>query len=432
VTRHRPIPSDPERAISVEDLRLAARDYLPWFAFEFVDSGSEDELTLQRNHAAFGEVSLVPRALVDVAAVKLEVHLFGKQLAFPLAISPTGMNGLLRHEADLSLARAAKSAGIPMAVSTASNVPLETIAEKVGGRLWMQLYALKEAAAMNAILDRAQAAGYEAAILTVDTPVAGGREWDARNFVRPAVLTLRNQFEILAHPGWMANVLRRGLPRFPNIEAVLPADQRTGRAGRHYIAHNKSPSLTWDSVKRLREKWPRKLMLKGILAPADVAIAASVGVDAVILSNHGGRQLDASVSSFEMLPLCVAAAGRMPILLDGGVRRGSDIVKAVALGAAAVMVGRPALYGVAAWGEAGVKRAIEIFRSETERTMALIGCAAMGKLDRSFTTFATDGAQAEKQPSAGIPRRSKRGKRKGDPVESLAAAPLPGDAGSQR
>ncbi|MCC7426903.1 MAG: alpha-hydroxy-acid oxidizing protein [Alphaproteobacteria bacterium] len=372
MSRRRPTRVD--LALDIADLRNAARHYLPNICFEFIEGGAEDELTLRRNRAAFESVAFVPRALVDVARRNLEVPLFGKPVAAPLAISPMGVAGWHRRGADMMIARACKAAGIPYTLSTSASTRLEDMAEQVGGRLWMQLYALRDPAAMTTIAARANAAGYEALVLTVDTPVAGIREWDMRNFVTPTRPTWRNRLGVLMHPRWMLDVLRHGLPRLPNVEELMPPDQRSGRAGRLYVAENKDPSLTLESVKRLREMWPRTLMIKGILSPEDVDAVAGLGVDAVILSNHGGRQLDSAVSAFEMLPRAVqAAAGRLAILLDGGVRRGADIIKARALGAAAVMMGRPALFGAAAGGEAGAARAIQIITAEASRTLALIG-----------------------------------------------------------
>ena len=336
---------------------------------------------MRKNVAAFEDVGLMPRVLVDVSQRRLATTLFDQPIAAPLAIAPTGGVGLLHRDGEIGLARAAAARDIPFTLSTAANTALERVRDAVDGRLWMQLYTFNDREVTKAIVQRADAAGYEALVLTLDTPVAGKRTLDDRHFARPGALVLKSKLDTLCHPGWMANVLLRGLPRFPNVEAALPPGHRTNHAARKFLMGAKDQSLGMADLAKFRDLWPRILLVKGVLAPEDVDRLADHGVDGIILSNHGGRQLDGTATPLEMLPAAVdAARGRIPIMMDGGVRRGTDIVKAAALGAAAVMVGRATLYGVAAAGERGAERALEILFDEMDRALALLGCPDVAEL----------------------------------------------------
>ena len=375
-------------AYNIADLREFARRRLPKGIFEFVDRGAEDEVSLRNNRAAFDRIKLKPRVLVDVSRRSQEITLLGRPQKMPVAIAPTGAAGILWHEGELALARAAAAAGIPFALATTSMTAMETVAEQAGGTRWFQLYMYEDRSLSYQIAERAKAAGFEGLIVTVDSPVFSNREYNLRNgFTLPMSYTLRNTTDVLTHPRWLAGVLLRylattGMPRFQNYPDEVKARITAQPMGR---ALKLNDSLTWDDVRTLRRLWPRKLMLKGILHPQDVVLAADCGVDAVILSNHGGRVMDGAPAPIDMLPQVLAAAGkRITVMVDSGFRRGSDVVKALALGADAVLIGRSTLYGTAAAGEAGAARAIAIFREEIDRVMALIGCPSVSALGPEY------------------------------------------------
>jgi (S)-mandelate dehydrogenase len=357
-----------------------ARRRTPYFAFEYVEGGAEDEVALRRNRAAFEELRFAPRTLVDTSSRTTATSLFGAPLSLPLVVAPTGLNGVLRRGADRMLAHAAARAGVPFCLSTVSNLLPGDVATE-GARLWMQLYVFKDLAITARVLERAEATGCEALVFTTDANVFGGREWHLRAYRGPGQLSLRSLIDVLRHPRWLMEVGIPGLPRFENVVEFLPEHARSARAGVTVIPSLFAPTISWDDVARLRDRWRRRLIIKGILRPEDAEHAVRLGCDGIVLTNHGGRQLDACVAPIEVLPeIARAVRERITILVDSGVRRGSDIAKAVALGAHAVMVGRATLYGVAAGGEAGALRAIEILRSEFDRQLGLLGCRSVAEL----------------------------------------------------
>jgi len=376
--------SDFARAINTEDLRHMAKRRLPHFSFEYVEGGAEDELTLKRNRDVFERIAWVPRTLSGMGPPDLGVELFGRQCNMPLAIAPTGFNGLLWPEGDLALARAATTAGVPFTLSTAANCSLERMGREVAGQLWFQLYPLKEEKVSDRLIERAREAGFQTMLVTTDAPVLGAREWDQRNYRAPLKLTLPNILDVLAHPGWLRRVMiPGGAPRFENIIEFLPADRRSAMVGARYFATQFNDRLSWDDIVRMRARWPGKLVVKGILSVEDARRAVEAGVDGIVLTNHGGRQLDSCVSAMEMLPAVASEVGdRLTVLVDGGFKRGSDVLKALALGAHGALIGRAALYGLAAGGEAGVSHALNILRMEMERTMTLLGCRTIGEVGR--------------------------------------------------
>jgi (S)-mandelate dehydrogenase len=255
---------------------------------------------------------------------------------------------------------------------------LEEVAASAGGRLWMQLYVMKERELAQSIVSRAEKAGYEALVFTTDANVFGYREWDRRNYRKPGKLTLRNMLDTVKHPRWMLNILRHGVPWFDNIVDYMPPEAKSASGGVAFFPELFAPDISWDDVAWLREVWPRKLLIKGVLSVADAQRAADSGCDGVILSNHGGRQLDACVAPVEVLPGIVRSVGdRLTVIVDSGFRRGGDVVKAVALGADAVMIGRATLYGLAAGGEAGVDHALQVLMSEIDRTLGQLGCRTL-------------------------------------------------------
>ena len=368
------------------DLRDLARRRLPRAIFEYVDRGSEDDAAVKTNRAALDRVKIRPRSLVDVTKRDQSVTLFGRVRKMPIIIGPTGGAGLTWYDAELCLARAAAKAGIPATIATAATVPMEKIAAEATSGYWQQLYLWNDRSLSHQIMERANKAGAEVLMLTVDTAVGSNREHNARNgFSNPFRLTPKIALDIAQHPRWVTATMGRymmngGMPRFVNY----PEGARQKVTGAP-ISQSLSPSVSWNDVKEIRAIWPRVFMLKGVMSPDDARRAADHGVDAIVVSNHGGRQLDASEATIDALPDIVAAVGdRMTVLFDSGVRRGTDVVKALALGAKAVLVGRATLFAVAAAGEPGVDRALAMLRDEIDRTLALCGCRNISEVDASL------------------------------------------------
>jgi len=375
-------------AYDIADLRELARRRLPRGVFEFFDRGNGEEAALIENRAAFERYKFIPHQLVDTSRRSQEVTLFGKRHKMPVAIAPTGSAGLAWYEGEIELARAAAKAGIPFTLATGSMTALERVAEQAGGTLWFQVYMWPDRAASHKLVGRAQAAGYQALVVTVDTPVPPGREYNLRNGMTvPFRFTRRNVTDVMQHPRWLAGVLMRylattGMPRYENYPTEVKSRITALPMGRSMMT---TDSLTWEDLRALRKLWPHTLMVKGILRPQDAVLAADCGADAVIVSNHGGRAVDSTPAPIDVLPSVADAVGRrMTVLVDSGFRRGADVVKALALGAQAVLVGRAPLYGTAIAGEAGAARAIEIYRDEIDRLLALIGCPDVAHLGREY------------------------------------------------
>lgn len=359
--------SELDRCFNIADVRDRSRRRLPRGIFEFIDRGAEDDAALTNNLRAFRDVKLRTRVAVDVSARSTQTTLFGRTLGMPLAIAPTGAAGLVCFRGELALARAAARAGIPFTLASRSMTSIEDIAQLAGGTLWLQLYIWTRREMSMALVDRADAAGFDALIVTLDVPVDPNREFNRRNgFSLPFTLTGRATLDMLAHPRWLLGVMGRyyangGMPPF---EAPPKAD-----------------NLTWDAISELRRRWPRTMMVKGILSVEDAMRAVDCGVDAMVVSNHGGRCLDSAVAPIDVLPeIADAVGGRAKVLLDSGVRRGGDIIKAVALGAAAVLSGRPGLWGLSLGGEAGADKVLSILRAEMLTAMGQVGCPTIGEL----------------------------------------------------
>ena len=376
---------DVNRAHSIDDLRAMARSRLPNFCFEYIQGGAETEATLRRNRDVFGEISFMPRTLVNVEKRNIGIDLFGQRIAAPFMIGPTGYSGLMFRDGDIKMAAAAAAAGVPFVLSNVSTTSLENVVQHGGGRVWMQVYLYRTRDAVAKLAARAKAVGVEALVVTTDSAVFGKREWDLRNYAKPLHLTLRNQLDVLRHPRWMANVLwPSGMPRFANLGDLLPPGQNSVKGATITLGQQLDPSLSWSDIKWLRDLWPGKLLVKGILNPQDAQLAVDAGLDGIVLSNHGGRQLDGAVSTMDALPEVVRqVGGKLAVMLDGGFRRGSDIIKALALGADAVLLGRATTYGLAAAGQPGAERALHILKTETERTLGLLGRCDVADLDRS-------------------------------------------------
>ena len=375
---------DLKRAVNIEDLRRMARRRLPNFSYEYVEGGAEDEVALRRNRDVFERIAWVPRTLAGVGTPELSTEILGETCHLPLVIAPTGFNGLLWPEGDLALAKAASDAGVPFTLSTVSNYRLAKMTAEVPGRIWFQLYPVKDTNVIDQLVDRAQEAGCSVLAVTTDVPIFGAREWDQRNYRAPMKLSLASVLDVLTHPRWLWQVmLPRGAPKFENLTEFLPPGASSAMVGARYMGTQINAKLDWSDMERLRRRWPGKLVLKGILCVEDAKRAIEVGADGIVLTNHGGRQLDSCVSGVELLPSVVAEVGeRLTVLVDGGFRRGSDVLKAMALGADGVMIGRPTLYGLAAGGQQGVAHALQILRSEMERVMMLLGCRSLTDLGR--------------------------------------------------
>jgi len=376
------------RAYNIADLREMALKRVPRGLFEFIDRGTEDEVSLRNNRSVFERMRFKPRTLVDVSKRNQEVTLFGKKHKMPITIAPTGTAGLMWYQGEIALARAAAQAGVPFTLATGSMTSMEEVAKEAGGTLWFQLYMWPDRTLSHKLVERAKAAGYEALVVTVDGVVAGNREYNLRNgFTIPFTFTRKNITDVLLHPRWMIEVLARylvttGMPRYQNYPTDIKHRITAGPMGRSSMRND---SLSWDDLRALRKIWPHKLMVKGILHPQDAVMAADCGADGVIVSNHGGRNLDGIISPIEALPEVTSAVGkRITVLVDSGFRRGSDVVKALALGAHAVQIGRSTLYGVAAGGEEGARRAITIFRDEIDRVMALNGCRSVAEINTDY------------------------------------------------
>lgn len=362
---------------NAHDFQRRARRYLPKMIFDFIEGGAEDERGLRANTAAFADWTFLPRRLRDVSRRDLTARLWDRNYRMPLYISPTGFNGALRHGADAMLARAAARAGIPFALSTASSQSIEEIARAGEGDKWFQLYVLhREISA--AMCRRALDAGYTTLILTVDVPMNGYRERDMRNgFGLPPRYRPRTVWDGVTHPRWSLDFLRHGVPGLRNFET---SESQSPEVQAALMKRQMDASFDWDALAALRDAWPKKLVVKGILRGDDARRCADLGADAVILSNHGGRQLDDAVPPVAVLPE-IAADLPVPVLIDSGIRRGSDVIKSLCLGASMAGIGRPALYAVAALGEDGVTRLLDVLRDEMDRVLAMLGAPELAELN---------------------------------------------------
>ncbi len=377
----------PSKVINIEDLRRLAQQRLPRAVFDYLDGGAEAEFTLAENCRAFRDATFRPRGAVAVGACDLKTRVLGQEFSFPAILAPVGYSRMMHPEGEVGAARAAGEAGTGYILSTISGHKLEDVKAATPGPAWFQLYLLGGRAAAEGSLDRARRAGFSALVITVDTPVAGLRERDPRNGMKELLGSspfAKIPFlpNILAHPRWLASFLRDGgLPKLENV--VIP-----GQGPMDLIdvgAALADATVTWEDLRWIRELWPGPIVVKGLLIADDARRAIDEGASAVVVSNHGGRQLDSVSATLRALPEVVAAVnGQVEVLMDGGIRRGSDIVKAICLGARAVLIGRAYAYGLAAAGHAGVTRALAILQSDAERTLRLLGCPSVAALDRSY------------------------------------------------
>jgi L-lactate dehydrogenase (cytochrome) len=375
------------RAASVADLRAIARRRLPRGVFDYIDGGAEDERTMAANMAAFAGVTFRPRVLRDVGDVDPSTTLLGRPLPLPLVLAPTGFTRIADPDGELAVARAAARAGVPYTLSTLGTRSIEEVAEASGGPKWFQVYVWRDRGLVKEMIDRAATAGYYALVLTVDTAVLGRRERDVRRgFSLPPKVGLGTLVDGAVHPGWTWRFLRSEPIRFANVRDDMGVgDGRTAVALSEYVNTQFDPGLSWRDVEWMRSVWDGPLVVKGIQTVDDARLAAEAGVEAIALSNHGGRQLDSAPATLDLVaPAADAVGDRLEVICDGGVRRGSDIVKAVALGARACMAGRAYLYGLGAAGERGVDHVLGLLDADVRRTMALVGASTVNELGRAL------------------------------------------------
>lgn len=391
VVRFRRFETDPvtrrlRSAITVEDLRTVAKRRLPRGVFDYIDGAAEDERSLANNAAAFARFEFNPNVLRDVSAIDVSTTLLGRHIAMPLVLAPTGYTRLTHSQGELAVARAANRAGVPYSLSTMSTRSIEEVAGVSAGSKWFQVYTWKDRGLVRDLVERAAAAGYEALWLTVDTAVLGRRERDARRgFSVPPEIGPRTLIDGVLHPAWTFDFLTHEPIDFANVRH-LPQHASNGDMGRGaYVMQNFDQRLSWSDVEWLQSIWSGPIVLKGIQTVEDALRATDLGVQGIGLSNHGGRQLDDAPAPIELVePVAQALQGRAQIICDGGVRRGSDVVKAIALGATACSIGRPYLFAMGAAGERGVDHVLEFFRDGIARTMALTGRTSIPDIDRAL------------------------------------------------
>ena len=359
---------------NIEDLRLRARRRIPRAIFDYADRGSYDEATYRANRADLAALKLRQRVMIDVSERSTATTMLGERVTMPVGIAPTGLTGLFHADGEILGARAAQSFGIPFCLSTMSICSIEDVAEAVDKPFWFQLYVMRDRGFSRTLVERAIAAKCSALVLTLDLQIQGQRHNDIKNGLAvPPKLTLKNALDISTKPDWAMRVLRGKRKSFGNL-ADAPGAKEGLATLSHWIAGQFDPSLSWKDVEWIRSIWPGKLILKGVLDVDDARIAAGLGADAMVVSNHGGRQLDGAPSSISVLPSIVEAVGdRTEVMFDGGVRSGQDVLKAVALGAKSCLIGKAWLYGLAAGGEQGVTQALELIRKELDVSMALTG-----------------------------------------------------------
>jgi isopentenyl diphosphate isomerase/L-lactate dehydrogenase-like FMN-dependent dehydrogenase len=375
------IPAWRRQSYSLAALRHLARRALPRPIFDFADGGAEDERTLRRNEAAFGDIALIPRPLNGAATRDISIELFGARLSMPVLIGPTGLSGLFWPGGEIAAARAASAAGTGYCLSHASVCTIEELAATGAAPRWMQIFIYRDRGFTRAFVERAAAAGYDALVLTIDNQLLGNRERDIRNgFSIPPRFRAADLAAMAGKLPWLARMSRE-LPRVTFANYVRPGEPSDIRDIAARMASLLDPGMSWRDVDWLRGLWKGPLLLKGVLHPDEASEAVKRGIDGLIVSNHGGRQLDGALATIEALPAIITAVnGAIPVLIDGGVRRGADVVKALALGAAACLIARPQLWGLAVAGEAGVAHALDILGREIDRVLGLMGATGIGDI----------------------------------------------------
>jgi len=370
------------RYLSLDDFEATARRRLPKFLYGYIAGAAETDAALRDNRRALDEYGFVPRVLNDVSGREQTTKLFGRTYSSPFGIPPMGSAALCAYRGDIVLTRAAAAMNVPMILSASSLITLEDV-QRENPSAWYQAYLAGDAARIEPLVDRVAAAGYDTFVVTADVPVAPNRENNIRNgFQVPLAITPRVAWDTLTHPDWLLGtwartVVNHGMPHFENMDAVRGPPALSKNLMRNI---GKRDQLAWKHVELIRRRWKGKLVVKGLISPADARVARESGVDGVIVSNHGGRQLDCTVSSLRTLPEISGQADGMTVMLDGGIRRGTDVLKALALGAHFVFIGRPLLFAAVAAGEAGVRRALTLLRDEIDRDMALLGIRSIGEV----------------------------------------------------
>ncbi len=355
-----------------------------------MEGGADDEVTLRRNTAGFDRWAFLPRPLTDVSAIDTRTTILGHTIDWPVMLAPTGLSRLFHPDGERAVARAAAASGSVYCLSTMASTSIEDVAKASAGPKWFQVYCFRDRELTREFLTRAKAAGYTGLCVTVDVQVHGNRERDRRSGMTiPPRLTLASLGRFAGRPGWVLDYLRSDTPILANVAHKIAEGSKETTTLPGYVSRQFDPTLTWKDIGWMVSEWGGPLLVKGILHPDDVREAIAVGVRGIIVSNHGGRQLDGAVATIDALPrIADAAAGGIEIILDGGIRRGTHVLKALALGARACMIGRPYLYGLAAGGEAGVRRALTVLREEVTRSMALAGVRSVGEIARGLVTVA--------------------------------------------
>jgi L-lactate dehydrogenase (cytochrome) len=375
----------PDAITCIEDLRVLAQKRVPRMFYDYADSGSWTESTYRANTSDFAPIKFRQRVAVNMVGRSLRSSMIGQEVSMPVALAPTGLTGMQHADGEILAARAAEKFGVPFTLSTMSICSIEDIARHTSSPFWFQLYVMRDRAFINRLIDRAKAARCSALVLTLDLQVLGQRHKDIKNGLSaPPRLTLPNLLNMATKPRWCLGMLGTQRRHFGNIvgHAESVSDMSSLSS---WTAQQFDPALSWDDVKWIRDRWGGKLILKGIIDPEDAELAARTGADAIIVSNHGGRQLDGAQSSIKALPAIVQAVGdKIEVHLDGGIRSGQDVLKALALGAHGTYIGRAFLYGLGAMGEAGVTRTLEIIRNELDISMAFCGRTDVNTVDRGI------------------------------------------------
>lgn len=376
--------SNLQRAKAVSDLRARTHKLMPRVALEYLEGGAGEEATLYREREAFAEWRYLPHTLVDESHLSLKRALLGREAAMPLAIAPTGLNGLFMRHADTELAEGAARFGVPFIQSTMSNDRMEDVARVEGLRHWWQLYVFGGEEIWQELLCRADACGCEALVVTTNSQIFGDREWDSRTRATQSRPSLSTILDAACHPRWLASTLAHGMPEFANVIDFVPRERRGFFASAFWIREQMPRTLSWRDIAKIRARWSKPFFIKGVLNLDDVRHAVDSGVDGIMLGSHGGRQMDWAVSALDILPEARAIAGdRIALYVSGGIRHGTDILKALALGADAVMTGRATLYGLCAGGAAGVHRALELLHDQAMNELGQLGVPSLQALDRS-------------------------------------------------
>jgi len=377
-----------DKVLNIEDLRKLARKKLPAPLFNYIDGGADDESNVHGNMHAFDTVKLVPEYLVDVATIDLATKVLGREISMPLFLAPTGMSRLFHHDGETAVSKAAAAAGTYYSLSTVGATTIEDVAAASDGPKCFQIYVMKDRGLTREFIQRCKDSNFDSLVLTVDIPVASNRERELRfGFTMPPKLNLAGFAGFAARPGWVYRALTHPPVKLANVAHKIPEGSSQSTSLMKYIAKQFDPSVTWDDMERMISEWGGPFAIKGILSPADARKAVDAGVTAIMVSNHGGRQLDGALSAFEALgPIVDEVGGECEIICDGGIRRGTHVLKALARGATACSMGRPYLFGLAAAGQAGVAKVLRLLRAEIKRDMALLGCRNVGEINRKHIT----------------------------------------------